>query len=244
MPKIETTSPSLFEYSYPPLLLNSNMQPTYAEICAAIVAVATAISVGSSMAGDGRIQSATKEGPFLEAFKRELLRAHPTFQVEISPPRAACDLLVNGLRINLKLTDCKSADNSCNKPSLFFSITGDTNYPYSSTWNDFWQKLQEAKTAGKVKLRRDPMTEYHYLVKNKQTDEVLFKSIFDIHTYRSNPSNDLQIHWGNEFAHKEYMTTEADYMNKVRELLTTIQRSVQQNIASTKNLADADITSF
>jgi hypothetical protein len=48
------------------------------------------------------------------------------------------------------------------------------------------------------------MTEYHYLVINKNTNEMLLKSIFDIHTYKSNPCNDLQINWDNEFKNIEY----------------------------------------
>jgi hypothetical protein len=190
---------------------------------------------------DGRIDSAMKETPFLNEMKRLLLEKHPEWEVVISPPRASCDIMVNSIRINLKLTDCKSADNSVNKPSIHHSITGLSTYPYSSTWNDFLDRLMDAKTKNQIKKQRHKPTEYHYLVKNKLTGDVLLKSIFDIHTYVSNPSNDLQINWKNEFAHYEYRTEEADYLKKVQSLIVCIQSSVKEMIERTKRFAEADV---
>ena len=206
--------------------------PTYQETIAAIKATAASIQV-ERIGEDGRIGSAMSEKPFLEELKRRL---PTTYQVDISPPRAACDVMINGIRINAKLTDCKTADNAANKPSLFWSITGEQ-YPYSSNWNQFLEKLMAAKAAGKIKAERDPMTEYHYLAKNKTTGEVLLKSVFDIHTYVSNPSNDLQINWGNEFAHADYVAP--DYKKKVAELLGAIQHSVREMISRTQSFANA-----
>lgn len=190
---------------------------------------------------DGRIDSAMKETPFLNEMKRVLLEKHPDWNVEISPPRASCDIMVNSIRINLKLTDCKSSDNSVNKPSIYYSITGLTNYPYSSNWNEFLDRLKDAKTKNQIKKQRYKPTEYHYLVKNKLTGDVLLKPIFDIHTYVSNPSNDLQINWKNEFAHFEYHTEDADYLKKVQSLLVCIQTSVKEMIERTKRFAEADV---
>ena len=79
------------------------------------------------------------------------------------------------------------------------------------------------------------------MVKNKITGDVLLKSIFDIHTYISNPSNDLQINWKTEFTHSEYHTEEADYLEKVQSLLLCIQTSVKEMIERTKKYAEADI---
>jgi hypothetical protein len=85
-------------------------------------------------------------------------------------------------------------------------------------------------------------TEYHYLVKNKLTGEVLLKPIFDIHTYVSNPSNDLQIHWRSEFAHADYsVQTDAEYIQKVRALLECLQKSTRDMIARTREFAEADV---
>jgi len=210
----------------------------YTTTIAAIAAIAKDIDVKREGC-DGRIDSAIKEVPFLEELKRRLLELYPSWDVVISPPRASCDLMVQGIRINLKLTDCKSADNSVNKPSIFYSITGDTTYPFSSTWNQFYQRLHEAKH--RIKTTRYPPTEYHYLVKNKLTGDVLMKPIFDIHTYMSNPSNDLQINWKHEFAHLEYRTEEADYVKKVESLMKCIQKSVREMIERTHDFAYADM---
>lgn len=193
---------------------------------------------------DGRIDSAMKEIPFLNEIKRILLEKHNDWDVVISPPRASCDIMVNSIRINLKLTDCKSSDNSVNKPSIYYSITGLTTYPYSSNWNEFLDRLSDAKTTNQIKKQRYKPTEYHYLVKNKLTGDVLLKPIFDIHTYVSNASNDLQINWKNEFAHSEYHTEDADYLKKVQSLLVCIQKSVKEMIERTKRFAEADISSL
>jgi hypothetical protein len=209
----------------------------------AILSVAKQISV-TRTEGDGRIDSALKELPFLNEMKRLLLEMFPDWQIIISPPRASCDIMVNSIRINLKLTDCKSSDNSVNKPSIYYSITGLTTYPYSSNWNEFMDKIIDAKAANQIKTQRQARTEYHYLVKNKLTGDVILKPIFDIHTYVSNASNDLQINWKNEFAQSEYHTEDADYTKKVHSLLVCIQKSVREMIDRTRRFADADMSAL
>jgi hypothetical protein len=211
----------------------------YSDIVKEIVRVSKSIDIRKAGL-DGRIDSAMQEGPFLTEVKRLLLIDHPEWDIVISPPRAACDFMVNSIRINLKLTDCKTSDNSMNKPSIYYSITGLTTYPYSSNWNDFLDKLLEAKNKNQIKLVRDKTTEYHYLVKNKITGDAIVKPVFDIHTYVSNPSNDLQINWKNEFANAAYELQEEDYSKKVYELLLCIQKSVQEMIGRTKKFAEAD----
>lgn len=207
----------------------------------AVLSVAKQISV-TRTEGDGRIDSAMKELPFLNEMKRLLLEMFPDWQIIISPPRASCDIMVNSIRINLKLTDCKSSDNSVNKPSIYYSITGLTTYPYSSNWNEFLERITDAKSANQIKIQRQVRTEYHYLVKNKLTGDVILKPIFDIHTYVSNASNDLQINWKNEFEKSEYHTEDTDYTKKVHSLLVCIQKSVREMIDRTRRFADADFS--
>ena len=214
---------------------------------AEIKRAASIIGLEKSESADGRIDSAMKETPYLNELKQLIMTDHPEWDVQISPPRASCDIMVNSIRINLKLTDCKSSDNSMNKPSIFYSITGLTNYPYSSNWKDFRDRIQDAGRANQIKHRRHKPTEYHYLVKNKITGEVLLKPIFDIHTYVSNPSNDLQINWKNEFINSDYYIESSDdevYMKKVEELLLCIQKSVKDMIERSLPFAEADIASL
>ena len=193
---------------------------------------------------DGRIESAIKETPFLNEMKHMLLEKHPDWNVEISPQRQYCDIMINSIKINLKLTNCKSSDNSVNKRSIYYSITGLTDYPSSSNWNYFNKRLNDAKSKNKIKKQRHKPTEYHYLVKNKITGDVLLKTIFDIHNYVSNPSNDLQINWKNEFDNSEYHIEDIEYTDKVKELLDTLQKSVKEMIERTKEFAEADIESL
>jgi hypothetical protein len=215
----------------------------YCTIIEEITTVAKSIGVEKSD-GDGRIDSALKEVPFLKEMTRILLEKHPDWKIIISPPRDPCDIMINSIPINLKLTDCKSSDNSVNKRSIFYSITGLTTYPYSSNWNEFLDKLLEAKSANQIKKYRHKPSEYHYLVKNKITGDVLFKPIFDIHTYVNNASNDLQINWKNEFANLNYQVEEVDYMKKVQSLLVCIQKSVNEMIDRTVRFAQADMNAL
>ena len=215
----------------------------YKNIISEIQSVAESIEVKKGDC-DGRTDSTIKEKPFLKELKEKLLEKHPDWEVVIYPPRAPCHIMVSSIRINLTLTDCKSSDNSVSKPSIYYSITGLTSYPYSSNWNDFLNRLTDAKTRGQIKKQRYKPTEYHYLVINKLTGEVLLKSIFDIHTYVSNASNDLQINWKNEFTYSEYHTEEVDYLKKVESLLLCIQKSVKEMIERTKRYAEADLSSL
>jgi chemotaxis protein histidine kinase CheA len=221
---------------------NSEYETTVGEIASIAKSISLAKNLQSD--GDGRIDSAMKETPFLNEMKRIILERHPDWVVVISPPRASYDIMVNGIKINAKLTDCKSPDNSVSKPSIYYSITGLATYPNSSNWNGFLDRLGRAKTANQIKKQRHKPTEYHYLVKNKLTGDVLFKPIFDIHTYVSNPSNDLQIGWKNEFAHADYHTEDANYLEKVMELLGCIQKSVKEMRERTKQFAKADLRSM
>jgi hypothetical protein len=216
--------------------------PTYELTCSEILRITKLLAVTETEYEDGRTASAIKEGPFLEELKRQLLESNPTWEVIIAPPRAPCDIIINSIRINLKLSDCKTGDNSGSKPSIFYSITGSTNYPKTSTWNDFLQQMKDEHAS--IKTVRNKLTEYHYLVKNKVTGDALLKPIFDIHTYISNPSNDLQIHWGNEFMHILETTPDSEYLKKVESLLTTIQRSVREMIARTSDFAAEDMATL
>lgn len=225
-------------------ILNTHMtSQEYITVITEIVTVAKSINIKNAEC-DGRIDSAINEHPFLNKMKDILLEKHPDWEVIISPPRASCDIMVNSIRINLKLTGCKSSDNSVSKSSIYYSITGLTTYPYSSNWNEFWDRLTDAKTTNQIKKQRYRPSEYHYLVKNKLTGDVLLKSIFDIHTYVSNASNDLQINWKNEFKNSEYRTEDTDYLKKVQSLLDCIQKSVKEMIERTKQFAEADMDSL
>ena len=222
-------------------LLNGDMSPKeYNNTILDIISVAKSIKYTKEKS-DGRIDSAVKENPFLTEMKKQLLKMHSDWKIEIFPPRSACDIIVNSIWINLKLSNCRGADDCSNKPSIYYSITGLTTYPCSSNWNKFFEMLTDAKTANQIKKQRNKHSEYHYLVKDKNTQNVLLKPIFDIHTYVHNASNDLQINWGNEFKNLEYQTKDNEYSSKVQELLICIQTSVKQKIETTKKFAEADI---
>jgi hypothetical protein len=195
---------------------------SYDETISEILFVAKSIILDERKCDDGRTDSAMKENPFLIEMKRILLDKHSEWEIDIAPPRSWYDIKINSIHINLKLSDCKTSDNCVSKKAIFYSITGSTEIGRSN-WNEFLAKLKSTRK----KQHRDKPTEYHYLVKNKLTGDVILKSIFDIHTYVTNASNDLQINWKNEFKHSG---KDFDYHDKVKSLLACIQKSVIADI--------------
>lgn len=104
-------------------------------------------------------------------------------------------------------------------------------------FNQFFKILKECPK----KNERNQMTEYHYLVVNKNDGKVLLKSILDIHTFKSNPCNDLQINWSNEFKYIDFVIPDANFKEKIQQLIKTIQASIKQAIASMNDFANANI---
>ena len=64
----------------------------------------------------------------------------------------------------------------------------------------------------------------------------------DIHSYKSNPCNILQINWTEEFLHMGSVTLDGQVKEKIQELLKTIQKSVMQDIVNKKEFAEAIFT--
>jgi len=216
--------------------------PSYEETVSEVLRVAKTIPVVRT-GGDGRIESAVMEVPFLSELKRQLLMEHLTWKITIPDARSSKDIIVNDVRINLKITK-GSADNSVSKPEIYYSITGDDTYPTSSNWNHFWKRLQVAKGNNQIKTTRIKQSEYHYLVKNKMTGATLLKAIFDVKNIQSNADNDFQINWKKEFKHNAETADDTLYMKRVERVITTIHKSINMKIERTKIFAEADPCAF
>jgi adenine-specific DNA-methyltransferase len=102
-------------------------------------------------------------------------------------------------------------------------------------FNQFHKFINEYKH----KTERNYNTEYHYLVVNKNDGQILLKSIFDIHEFKTNPSNILQINWSNELKHIDFVTLNSEFNTKIQQLLKTIQTSVIKDIENKKTFADS-----
>ena len=212
---------------------------TYETTITAVKAACTAVNLTYTRSGaghDGRLESAAKEGPYLAALKTQLEAGGHT--VEIAPPRFWYDVRINAIPFNLKLTECASADNVFDKVSIHYSICGVETTKKNMNINEWWAGIMSAAR----KAERDKATEYHFIVVNKKTGAALVKSLIDIHSYKKNPCNILQIAWANEFAHAEYVA--ADYKAKVAELLGTIRASLAQRRASEEAFMTADFSSL
>jgi hypothetical protein len=210
---------------------------TYSEILAALKEQCSTIRLSYTGGEDGRITSAVKETEYLNRLESALKKSHPTLLFEHQPaPRWWYDFRINKIPFNLKLTT-GGTDNAFNKVAILFTLTGQELTKKNMNYNQFFKTIKTSVT----KRTRTPSTEYHYLVVKKDTGEFLIKSILDIHTYKSNPCNDLQINWAHEFKHIDYRSDASSADEKIIELLKTVQTSVKQAIVSMKEFADANL---
>ena len=217
-----------------PVVKVETISYTYSEIITAIKEECGNINLTYSKEGDGRITSAVKEKEYLDALETKL-NAKYKFNIIRPKERFWYDIEINGIPINLKLTTGKT-DNAFNKSSIVATLS--CSNP-SISQNTNFNKLYDAlKNCAKSK-ERNPSTEYHYLAVHKNTGKILLKSILDIHSYKSNPSNILQINWDNEFKNIDYNCE--DFKEKIRELLKTIQTSLKKQFENNKKFIDADI---
>jgi hypothetical protein len=206
---------------------------TYSQTFDAIKTAAenTNIEFSAEDGEDGRLDSAVKETPYI----KKLIEALPKdFICDVPKVRYWYDICINGIPINLKLTTGK-ADNAFNKKAVETALTcGNLATTQNSSFNEFYAALKKCAKNG-----RNLATEYHYLVINKTTAKILFKSILDIHTYKTNPSNIMQINWKSEFDNIAYKCP--DYRAKIRELLKTIQTSLREWEERSRDFRLADI---
>jgi len=208
---------------------------THEQTIQAIIEECSKINLTYSEEGDGRITSAVKEKPYLDALEAGLSAKDPSFKIVRPKDRFWYDIEINGIPINLKLTTGKT-DNAFNKRSIVASTScSDQSVSQNTNFNKLYDVLK-----GCARLEeRKPSTEYHYLVVHKKTGTILLKSILDIHSYKPNPSNILQINWENEFKHIAYAC--GDFKAKIRELLKTIQTSLKKQFENSKRFIEADI---
>lgn len=195
------------------------------------------INLTYSKEGDGRIISAVTEKPYLDKLESQLKVTNPLFKIVRPKERCWYDIMINGIPINLKLTTGKT-DNAFNKHSIVSTVSCSNS---SISQNTNFNKLYDVLKGCVKSNERNISTEYHYLVVHKNTGAILLKSILDIHSYKDNPSNILQINWDNEFKNIDY--TCGDFKAKTRELMKTIQTSLKKQFENSKKFIEADIDS-
>lgn len=185
---------------------------------------------------DGRLNSANHEYLYLDALSSHL---HDEL-VEIPVSRHWYDIKINSIPFNLKLTTGQSTDNIFNKKAITFSLNGSYSEIEKIRYNTFDTWYKDMMTMNR-KQTRDKISEYHFIVVNKISGQILVKSIFDILSYRSNPSNILQVKWSYEFNFPDVYTTDNEFKNKQLSLLRTIQKSVRDCNASRMEFCNTNI---
>ena len=229
--------------SLPPINLHTtpiiSMKPAiiYKDLVTIIKEECATINLQYSKEGDGRLVSAVAEKDYLDALETRLKARNAAINVERPKERHWYDVRINGIPINLKITS-GGTDNAFNKTAIYYTFTGQEFDKHNMNYNEWFNYI----LAASKKTKRIHESEYHYLVVDKATGKVLFKSILDIHSYKSNPCNIMQINWKNEFANSEYAIDDSKFIDKQRELLQTVQTSIRKSIESMKAFADADIS--
>lgn len=184
---------------------------------------------------DGRITSAVKEKEYLAKLNAAL---GEKFNFEIPKKRAWYDFKVDGIHINLKITD-GGGDNAFNKNALLFTWGGVIPVKAPGNMN---KMLSIIKDLPRLE-QRDPLTEYHYLVVHKKTGTVLLKSMVDIHTYKDNcAGNVMQINWNSEFERADSIASSRSA--KMIELVKVVQTACRKQIANMAQFAAYDIDSL
>lgn len=188
---------------------------------------------------DGRIASSLAEKGILDMIESRLNTKYPHIEIYRPPPRHWFDIRIGNIAINLKVTN-GGCDNVFNKVGITRTLVGTNQDPNKklSSFSDWYDYIRQH---WKPNYLRNPFEEYHFLVIHKSSNCVLFKSILDINTYHSNPSNILQINWNHEFKYHEKTINTTEYLAKKIELLKCIQTSLIKENQRKRRFIDADI---
>lgn len=147
--------------------------------------------------GDGRTTSIIDEQHIIEILKQS------KFQQYIQEPNARQpgDILVHdpvlGMVhvVNIKSTTCKAPDNATSKLGFLYAFT-------DISLNELPSSILDKKFAQLMESRKKdiPGKDYWYLVFDKNDmSRVLLRGSKQIVKWKYNPSNLLQIHWGDEW---------------------------------------------
>ena len=212
------------------------MEISYKEVISLIKSQCEKVNITFSSDGDGRITSAIKEKEYLDILEKNITKEYPSITITRPKERFWYDIRINNIPINLKLTT-GGTDNAFNKIAIYYTICGLELTKKNMNYNQWYKLIKECNK----KTKRDHATEYHYLVVDKDSGKIILKSILDIHSYKTNPCNILQINWKNEFTNIKYTIENEQFNEKIQELMKAIQKSIKQSVESMKQFIEADI---
>lgn len=186
---------------------------------------------------DGRVTSAINEKQFLDRLHAHLLVLQPQLSVVRSRTREWFDIQIDGIPVNLKMTS-GGTDNAFNKVSIEYTMCGTVPTKKKLTFNEWVDHLQEAFT--ELTNERHPHQEYHYLAFDKRSGNHRFLSMLDIRSYKSNPSNILQICWGQELERECFYNddTSDNKISTICNILRIIQASLKQDYESKRKFME------
>ena len=137
--------------------------------------------------GDGRINSVVDEKTIIDT----LIKEYGSENIVEPIVRHWFDVKIFDNPVNIKVSAFKTADNFSSKRALLYSLTNlsENEIEKVNTWFDFQEKVKLGKSI-------DNNRDYHCIVLNKQTNEVILQGLKTLTKLTPNGNNLLfQINW-------------------------------------------------
>jgi hypothetical protein len=172
----------------------------------------TGLVAEQAINGEGRVSSLVDEENVIE-----WLLKHPKWKnyVSVTNLRGAGDMVVKDYDeshpihlINIKSTNL-TTDNATSIVGFAYGLT-------DLSLNELPSRMNEKKLIELIKTRPNNLKskDYYYLVFDKKNmSNLSLRPLKDVEYWKPNPSNRLQIDWGNEF-HNQNVTNESDVSAK------------------------------
>jgi hypothetical protein len=141
--------------------------------------------------GDGRLDSALSEKVVINHLKAIL----PDIDITEAPARYWYDVAIQEegkfFPINIKITSGTSADNVSSKKGMYYALTGIR--PEEEKGLDKWETFIQKLTCN----YRASDADYYFIIRFKDTGELLFTSLKHLETLVANGNNlPFQCNWG------------------------------------------------
>lgn len=141
--------------------------------------------------GDGRTDSTFAENYIISKIKEADKWKVEAPNKKSNNNRAWYDVKIDGFFIDIKVSECKTADNTQAKKAIYYLLTGDENTGnIPDRGDEFFRLMYKNESPNEIR-------DYYYLVVNKtDTSDVFMVSLKGLAKCNVNPSNmPFQVNW-------------------------------------------------
>jgi hypothetical protein len=188
---------------------------------------------------DARTESLLQEADVIRA-----INTYTSTSCITPPPRYWYDIaIVDKVKtnviyyINIKISS-GGCDNAFNKKAIAYSLSNIAENDINNTmsYNQLWDIVMSPKTSRK---KRNRNAEYYFLYIDKLDKTVFIRSLCDIRSWVSNPTNILQINWA-----KEKKEEEKEKEKEKEKEIDNIRHTIMDNISTSLRKFYASCSSF